>query len=180
MDQTHQNWATPSANLTLAENAVHVWRASLQQSAFIIQHMRQFLSMEEVTRAGRFYFERDRQHFIVARGLLRVLLGHYLAIEPGQLIFYYNEYGKPALAPPFSASRLHFNLSHSHELALYAFTHTRHIGVDVEYMRPNVEFAQVARHSFSPHEQATLLALPEYIRPQAFYNCWARKEAYIK
>lgn len=180
MDNRNQNWAAPPTNLVLTENEVHAWRASLQQPVSIIQHLQQFLSVEEVTKAGRFYFEKDRHHSIVARGLLRVLVGRYLQVEPGQLTFCYNAYGKPALDLPFAESGLHFNLSHSHELALYAFTYTRHIGIDVEYMRTNVAFEQVARHSFSPNEQAMLLSLPEAVRLQAFYNCWTRKEAYIK
>jgi 4'-phosphopantetheinyl transferase len=173
-------WHDPPAHLTLSENDVHAWRASLQQPVSIIQHLYQYLSMDEVTIARRFYFEKDRNHFIVARGLLRVLLGRYLDMEPGQLIFRYNPHGKPALDTSTHEKTLQFNLSHSHELALYAFTSTRHIGIDIEYMRSNVAFAGVARHSFSPNEQALFRALPEEIQPQAFYNCWTRKEAYIK
>jgi len=75
---------------------------------------------------------------------------------------------------------LQCNVSHSHELALLAFSYRRELGVDVEYMRTNIEYEDLARHSFSPNEQAVLLALPPEVRQQAFFNCWTRKEAYIK
>jgi 4'-phosphopantetheinyl transferase len=75
---------------------------------------------------------------------------------------------------------LQFNLSHSHQMALLAFTRGRNVGVDIEYMRPDVEFEQLARHFFSPTECAVLLDMASVLRKETFYNCWTRKEAYIK
>jgi len=75
---------------------------------------------------------------------------------------------------------LNFNLSHSHNLALFAYSYIGSVGVDIEYMRADVAVEQVARVSFSPREQALLLALPVEERRHAFYSCWTRKEAYIK
>ena len=75
---------------------------------------------------------------------------------------------------------LRFNLAHSHELALYAFTRGREIGVDIEYLRALPDADQIADRFFSARENATLQALPASQRRQAFFNCWTRKEAYIK
>src|ERR1700694_3335575 len=175
-----QEWLVPPGDLTLLEDEVHIWRASLEQPEATIQNLRQVLATDELAKAGRFHFEKDRNHYIVARGLLRTLLGRYLHMHPDQLRFCVNDYGKPALDPSFHEQPLNFNMSHSHKLALYAFAFHQQVGVDVEYMRADVDFEGVARHSFSPVEQGMLHALPIEARKQAFYNCWTRKEAYIK
>src|SRR5205823_2761674 len=117
MTDLNQPWNPPPKNLKLLENEVHIWRAFLEQPLALIQNLQQFLISEEVTRAQRFYFEKDRNHFIVARGLLRTILGRYLDTDPNQLRFTYNAYGKPALSSPESELGLNFNLSHSHHIA---------------------------------------------------------------
>lgn len=175
-----QIWRTPSQDIQLAANEVHVWRASLQVPQAVVESFRACLSGEELLKAGRFRFDRHRNAYIVARGLLRTLLARYLHTEPAQLRFRSNDYGKPELALSPSEHTLHFNISHSHELVLLAFACDRPLGVDVEYMRPDIEFALLAKRSFSPNENAALLALPQYAISQGFYNCWTRKEAYIK
>jgi 4'-phosphopantetheinyl transferase len=180
MTSSNEMWLVPLSDLTLLEDEVHVWQASLEQPEATIQTLRQLLAADELAKAGRFHFEKDRKSFIVAHGLLRTLLGRYLHLQPGHLRFCVNDYGKPALDPSFHEQPLNFNMSHSHKLALYAFTFRRQVGIDVEYMRADVDFEGVARHSFSPVEQNVLHALLIEARKPAFYNCWTRKEAYIK
>ncbi|HEV7237210.1 MAG TPA: 4'-phosphopantetheinyl transferase superfamily protein, partial [Ktedonobacteraceae bacterium] len=77
--------------------------------------------------------------------------------------------------PPLS-----FNISHAHDLALYAFTYVRQVGVDVEYIRLNDDYEHLAQHYFSPYERTVLQTLPMEEKQQAFFQCWTRKEAYIK
>ena len=138
------------------------------------------LDTDELARANRFYFEKDRKHFVVARGFLRALLGRYLQLEPKQLQFSYGAWGKPALDGEFRESRLRFNMSHSHGVALYAVTEGREIGIDVEHVRPDFASDNVARRFFSPFEVDVFSELPEDDRVAAFFRCWTRKEAYIK
>jgi len=180
MRDSEQMWLASPDNLSLPENEVHVWLASLEQPEAVMLQLKQTLSHDELVRAGKFHFEKDRGYFIAARGLLRSLLGRYLDMQPTQLQFAYNEYGKPSLSTSLQGKILNFNLSHSHNLALFAFTYIGSVGVDIEYMRADVAVEQVARVSFSPREQALLLALPIEERRHAFYTCWTRKEAYIK
>jgi 4'-phosphopantetheinyl transferase len=141
-------------------------------------HLAQTLSPDEAARAERFVFDRDRNHFIVGRGSLRAILGHYLNCKPQQVTFSYGPQNKPAVEIP--QSQLRFNLSHSGEAVLYAFTHHREIGVDIELLRPLDDMMQIAKRFFSPTEYTTLSALPIEEQPTAFFNCWTRKEAYIK
>jgi len=180
MTKSDLQWGIPPRNVRLSENEVHVWRAALEVSVEVLGGLQRLLSEEEVTRAQRFHFEKDRSHFIVAHGVLRIILGRYLNADPSQLRFCYNHYGKPSLDLPFDKSKLNFNLSHSHEIALYAFTYAKQIGIDVEHMRSDIEYERLAKHSFSLNEQAALHALPQALKQQAFFNCWTRKEAYIK
>jgi len=180
MSDSEQTWNIPSWNVPLAMNEVHVWRTSLEMPLNAIHHLQSTLSPEECERAERFHFAKDRRHWIVARGILRLLLGRYLNVEASELQFVINEYGKPALAYPPHGTHVHFNLSHSGELALYAFAYDRQVGIDVEYKRSDVDYEAIARVSFSPNEQAVLRSLPDDVKQEAFYNCWTRKEAYIK
>lgn len=142
--------------------------------------LQQTLDGNERVRAERFYFRRDRNHFIVAHGLLRLILSRYLNIEPSDLRFCYSPYGKPMLAKEFDGDRLRFNLSHSHGLALYAVTRARELGIDIERIRPDLTYEQLAERFFSPREVAALRAVPTSRRLGAFFSCWTRKEAYIK
>ncbi len=172
----------PPAMLVLARDEVHLWLVSLEQAPECVSQFWATLAPDEQARAARFVFEKDRRKFTVARGVLRALLGHYLQAPAATLRFTYNAYGKPALEWPASQPALCFNLSHSHEMALYAFTYERALGVDIEYMRALVleDYLLIARSHFSADEYVTLSALPEELRQQAFFNCWTRKEAYIK
>jgi len=167
-------WSSPPASLSLPADEVHVWRLSLNRPA---EPFVALLQPDEVARANRFYFEKDRKHFVVARGFLRLLLGWYLHTDPKRLQFAYGAWGKPLLDDEF---QLHFNMSHSHGMALYAVTEGRDIGVDVEQVRADFASDDIARRFFSPLEVGVLCELPEDDRVAAFFRCWTRKEAYIK
>lgn len=173
-------WSSPpasSASPSLQPDEVDVWRLTLDRPS---ERFLELLQPDEVTRANRFHFGRDRKHFVVARGFLRVLLGEYLKTDPKQLQFAYGAWGKPSLNGEFRVSALRFNVSHSHGIALYAVTNGREIGVDVEYVRSDFASDDIARRFFSPFEVGVLCELPEDDRVAAFFRCWTRKEAYIK
>ena len=174
------SWRSPPSTLTLTSNDVHVWLAKLDSPAMRVQKMAQCLIEDERKRAERFNFRRDRKRFIVARGVLRMILSRYLHIEPNRVQFSYGPHGKPYLAERLGDGALRFNLAHSHEFALYAFTLGREIGVDIEYLRALPDADQIAKRFFSARENAALQALSTNQRQQAFYNCWTRKEAYVK
>lgn len=180
MTATANTWRAPTQPQKVTCDEVHVWRAFLDQEASIVHDMKQILSTGERDRARQFYFEIDRSHYIMARGFLRVILSRYLDIDPSQLRFRYNPYGKPSLASPWDQERLHFNVSHSDGLALYVVAHGRRVGIDLERIREDVSFELLAKHFFSPLENATLNSFPAEAKNKAFFDCWSRKEAYIK
>jgi 4'-phosphopantetheinyl transferase len=168
----------PSA-FQLASDEVHSWCASLDVPADTAARLYATLTPDERDRSARFRFERDRRRFIVARGVLRDLLGRYLQTEPGQIRFVYNAFGKPDLTPE-SGDRLRFNLSHSADLALIAIATVSSVGVDLEYVRWQSDYADIARRFFSAAEVDYLSALPSHLYAEAFFSCWTMKEAYLK
>jgi 4'-phosphopantetheinyl transferase len=173
--------AHPAHPSTLGAKDVHVWRVSLDQAPAIVERLHQLLSTDEHARASRFHFETDRQHFIVARGCLRMILSRYLEIPPAEIQFSYGAHGKPQLAT--STAQIHplnFNLAHSGSLALYAFTRVGEIGVDLERIRSEFTGDDIAQRFFSAAEVARLNELSAELRHEAFFNCWTRKEAFIK
>ena len=174
-------WRRAPAMLLLGNDEVHVWRATLDLPLARVASFEQTLAADERTRAGQFHFQKDRRHFIVARGLLRMILGRYLGQDPRTLRFCSNAYGKPGLAPECGGdATLSFNVSHAGALALYAVTRNRAVGIDLEDIRMDVECDSISEHFFSPRERRLLRAIPSAQRPEAFFHCWTRKEAYVK
>jgi medium-chain acyl-[acyl-carrier-protein] hydrolase len=171
-------WPAVAAVPALGANDVHVWRAPLEQPPPSLEALEQTLSPDERQRAERFHFPRDRRHFIAGRGILRTLLSRYLGQRPDEIQFCYNPHGKPRLCP--ETTGLHFNLAHSHGLALYAVSRGRELGVDLERVRADFDGEQLAQRFFSPREAAGLRSLPAAQRREAFFSCWTRKEAYLK
>ncbi len=173
-------WCFPPESLVLGCDEVHVWRATLGIQASCVQALEQTLAADERTRAEQFHFPEDRTHFIVARGLLRAILGRYLARDAHTLQFCYSLYGKPVLARESGGDTLCFNLTHSHGMALYAITRSRDIGIDLENISTHMAYEQIAERFFSPYEVSMLRSIPIQIRQESFFCCWTRKEAYLK
>ncbi len=150
------------------------WRVS--QWAFVQPDFATILSPDETRRANRFISDLVRTRFIIGRGLMRHILGHYTKQQPQTLTFRYGSRGKPLL----DNTNFSFNLSHSEDVMLLALAMSATIGVDVEHLTPMTEMRRVAGDYFSVNEQIALFSLPPEAQLSAFYRCWTRKEAYIK
>jgi len=161
-----------------ASDEVHTWCVSLDVPPDTSGDLYATLTSDERNRSARLRFERDRRRFVVAHGALRTLLGRYLGIPPGAVRFVYNRFGKPDLSPELG--RLKFSLSHSADLALIAIAADAEIGVDVELIREQSDWAELARCFFSAAEVDQLNGLPRPLHTQAFFSCWTKKEAYVK
>lgn len=174
-------WSTPPQDLELKPNEVHVWRVCLDVADSTVESLLPILCVAERQRAERFRFQKDRKQFVVTRSVLRIILGGYLEKEPNALSFCYNQYGKPELASRGDRDRtIRFNLSHSHGLALIAVAQNLDIGIDLEYIRPDVSWEQIAQSYFSTQEREMLRQCPADLKALAFFTVWTRKEAYIK
>ncbi len=170
----------PGDAASSGEDAIEVLMSRLDVPPEAVQASAALLSEAERDRARRFAFERDRHRFIVARARLRELLGERLCVRPDSVELEYGAHGKPALAPRFAASGLRFNVSHCGDVAAHAFSRGREIGVDVEAVRKVPDGDEIAARFFSRRESEDYLALDPGDRPVGFFNCWTRKEAFIK
>lgn len=174
----------------LLTGEVHLWLAELARSTGEIAALTQTLSPDEFARADRFRRPRDRDRFIVARGLLRSLLGRYAGLAPAALRFEYHcecgdpgcatEWRKPTLAAATGGAWLHFNVAHSGDLALYALARDCTVGVDLEWHDPAPDPATLAPIVLAPNEWVALRALPAEAQRAQFFRLWTAKEAYLK
>jgi 4'-phosphopantetheinyl transferase len=165
--------------LQLPSHEVHLWCASLDLPPETSARLYATLSSDERKRRARFRFKRDQRRFVAAHGALRDVLGRYLQAPPGCISYRYNAFGKPELSPEFGG-RLKFNLSHSAGLALIAIAADSSVGVDLETIRAQSDYAEIARSFFSAAEVEQLIALPSHPCAEAFFSCWTKKEAYVK
>jgi len=173
-------WLVPPGDLSLERDEVHIWRSTLDFGPELMNRFSSNLSHDELDRAARFVFEKDRNHFIAARAILRELLGAYLLVPPASLEFEYGARRKPTLSPRHHRSELRFNISHSNGLAVFAFARERELGIDVEWIRPSFATRSIAERYFSARELAEWRELPIENQPEGFFRCWTRKEAYVK
>jgi len=164
----------------LTNETIHIWQASVSKFSASIPCLLSVLDQDERLRAGRFIYEKHCNNFIIARALLRHLLAAYLKCLPQDLSFQQNKYGKLSLAKPANILSLQFNLSHAKDMVIYAFVLHRQIGIDIEYIRDDISVAEIAQRFFAKQEQEDILSLPKEQQAQVFFNCWTRKEAFIK
>ncbi len=138
--------------------------------------LKSLLSKDELERAKRYHFERDRIRFTVARGLLRCILSAYLHMEAHKISFQYGPYGKPYV----DNMTVQFNVSHSEDRILIGVGYHHPLGVDIEHISRSVDIADIAKRFFTAREAQHIQYLKGEAQQQAFFNVWTRKEALLK
>jgi len=156
-----------------ADDEIHLWVVSLDSTDDSC------LTPDELDRAGRFKMERIRRQFIASRCQLRQILGRYLPMPPREIPIHREPSGKPYLDPALG-SPLHFNVTHSEMLGLYAVTRRGRIGVDIERWREIPNAHSLIERFFTQRERDLFQSLPESERQAAFFRIWTRKEAALK
>jgi 4'-phosphopantetheinyl transferase len=137
----------------------------------------EFLAESELARAERFRSPRQRTQYVASRACLREILGAILSVAPDALRLGTTSYGKPFLLDP--PEPLEFNVSHADGVAVYAFSRSVPVGVDVERIVDDFEWESLARF-LAPGERAAIASLSRVRQLEAFYCCWTRKEAIVK
>jgi 4'-phosphopantetheinyl transferase len=178
----NQLWVRPIPypSPVLTPNEVHIWLVQSNDPNFVFEDFEGLLSSVERDRASKFKFDTDRQPYVIAHAALRLILSTYAKRPAEELQFASGPFGKPKLVDLHPKMEIDFNLSHSHEVALVAVTAAREIGVDVEWVRKEFAFAEVAKRFFTRREVAALHSLPHNFQREAFYKCWTSKEALLK
>ena len=179
MNETH-SWSARAAPPALGQDVVHLWRLGLHPDPLTERRLSEWLTADERERAERFRFAEERRRFTIRRGLLREVLAGYLGREPGALCLEAGSHGKPALAGEDNPAGLRFSCSHSADLGLLAVARGRELGVDLECHRPMPDALQMAAQFFAPGEVAELRRVPTAAQLHTFYECWTRKEAFVK
>ena len=162
------------------DHIVTVWKVDLNQQNPDIYSYFRFISDFEIEKARRFYFEKDQRRYIQSHAILRKILGDLLGVSPREVKFFTNPFGKPYVGTEPGQFDVYFNISHSQSGLLISISEGVECGVDLEYQRDDFPSSEIAEHFFSKNELQTYLALPAYQKKEAFFNCWTRKEAFIK
>jgi 4'-phosphopantetheinyl transferase len=180
--QAERIWLAPSKVRDLLDNEVHVWLVNLDLEIYSLSRFLRDLSLSERTRAKKLRFESDQRRFVLAKGMLRHLLGDYLGMPPHEIQFSAGPAGKPELSQGHLGDTgfFHFNQSHSGHLAVFAFSRTHRVGVDIEEIRPYNELEQVAELLLNSKELAAFHNLTPEAKQEAFFGAWTCKEAFVK
>jgi len=169
---------TDEANGSVDAIAVHIFSTRYREAH--CSGFAQILSHDELAKAARFHFEVDRVRSIVCRAMLRRLAASHCGVEPDRIKFSLMKNGKPTIVRPAEAAAIHVNVSHSGELGAVALSRASPVGVDVEFMRSDIEIAALARHYFREQERRWLFSLPTKDQPRGFHRLWVLKEAILK
>lgn len=140
------------------------------------------LSADERERNARYRFAKDRHRDVLARSLLRTVLGEYLQLDPKSLAFEKGEHGKPELINDqenTAINDLQFNLSHAGEWVVLAVAKQR-VGIDIEFTPRQNDVMAIATRYFFGDEIGELHRFPEAEQRQRFFDYWTLKEAYMK
>ncbi|HVK59466.1 MAG TPA: 4'-phosphopantetheinyl transferase superfamily protein [Candidatus Kapabacteria bacterium] len=169
-----------SERIDLAPDEVHVWIEILESNGPLLAEAHSILSREENDRADRFVQKIHQDRFHICHLKKRQILSRYVGISPRELQFTVNEFGKPSLDSNKHSTLIGFNLSHSAERMLLGIVPKGRIGVDIEEIRPESAQMDVAERFFTERENIDLRSLAGFARVEGFFNCWTRKEAYLK
>lgn len=176
-----QDWMPPASTVpALRAGEVHLWRFSLEATPGEEKNLALLLSLKEHERAAGMRLASVRKRYKIGHGRLRQVLARYLDRAPETIEFGRHSRGKPFIVAAQNAGNFHFNFSHTANVGLVGVALGRPLGVDVEQHRSDTDMELIARRQFAPGEQSRLMSLTAAQRRAAFYECWTRKEAYLK
>jgi 4'-phosphopantetheinyl transferase len=164
----------------IREAHVAVWVVSLAARPFADRDAWSVLSAEERARAGRLRRDGDRELQVLTRAFLRRVLADHRQVSPEDVVLGVGAEGKPKILGRHRPGWPYFNVSHSGSLSVIAVSEQLEVGVDVERVRVDPGLRDVASAFFSTAEVAAIQRLPPSARREAFFDCWVRKEAYLK
>lgn len=172
-------WQPVPSELTINHDDAHLWMFPLTASPQVVAQCRALLNQQELNRADRLVDKNKAGYFMVARAGLRIILSRYLDLEEDQIIFKYNDHGKPCLDIAHRRD-LCFNLAHSSGRAVLAVARGAEVGVDIERIDSALDYQSISGRYFSEAEKLSLRRAHPHKRRRVFYRLWTRKEAILK
>jgi 4'-phosphopantetheinyl transferase len=167
------DWSPPPLDPELPAGEVHLWLANASGGA----NAADVLSPDERARAAKFRFDHHRRRWTAARVLLRLVLAHYLGVGPESVVFEVGDQGRRIVVRPERSEWLSFSPSRSGDLALVAVGRAQRVGVDVERIRPDLDFVAMARRALGEEVADRLEAERADQRAESFFRAWVREEA---
>jgi 4'-phosphopantetheinyl transferase len=161
------------------KGAIHCWTVNMQDVAPSASRLSAFLSPDEQQRWSNYRLVSRQQQFLVSRGLLRVLLSQYLSCQPQEIRFQYSDNGKPAIEQVLP-NPVRFNIAHSQDWILFAFSQDLELGVDIEVLTSDLNHGAIAQRFLREEEWLAYQQIDAELQQLAFYRIWSRKEALIK
>lgn len=137
-----------------------------------------YLSEDESQRMSKYHFVKDKQRYIICRGILRLVLSKLLQTSPQNILFSYNQYGKPSVQS--ENNRVYFNLSHTKNHALLALSNKDEVGVDIEVIKPIPNLSEMIKRIATKEEMERFHTCIVTEQTLLFYRLWTRKEAMLK
>lgn len=169
------------SRLIINDNEIHIWTANLKINGSLNKYFsRALLSEEELVKAESFKFDKDKSYFMASHTHLRLILGKYLGISPTLIVYGVEEYGKPFLDEQINRYNIRFNISRSHEVAMYALTLNTEIGVDIENINVQLDIEQLIEHVLTLQEIKIFRKIEKENTHKVFYDVWTCKEAILK
>lgn len=163
----------------LSDDSVSIYVSPLKASKAQLQTLESWLHPTEIERGNRFVTEELQHRFKIGRGLLRWLLGSYLQLDPSELEFRYGQWGKPELKLSPLGRQVHFNVSHSHDWAMFAISRSP-IGVDLEVWQDRIKYRSIASQILSEREEQEFNQLPASEHAETILKLWVCKESILK
>lgn len=157
---------------------VHIWSSFLLQETNDLETKLKCLEPKEQDRALSFYFTNDMIRFVQRRYLLKSILAMYLQMEIKDIRLKYNDFGKPELLE--NKNDLYFNISHTIDLIVLAFSRNNELGVDIEVVEKDDVDLMINKDIFTDKEMSYFSNLDFQRKKELFYKLWTKKEAYLK
>jgi len=167
-----------SNDLNLTTEKVYVFLINLD--LFDYTDFIGLLSNNEVKRADKMKTKKKKRQYIITRGMIKKLLSIIIDKDPHKIEFSYNHHGKPFINEKYNGYSVEFNTSHSGRYGLIAITLDNKVGVDIQKIKPEIDFRALSSRFFSNNERNELLKLEKHEQQEAFYLGWVRKESFIK
>jgi 4'-phosphopantetheinyl transferase len=160
----------------LRKGEVHIWSRTITFTPSEYESAFALLNSDEISRAQKYVFEKDRHEFVFSRSSLKQILASYLSVSPKEVQLTQGSFGKPMLSPN---QNVFFNVSHSHGRLLIAVANHPGVGIDVERISSeNVD--QLAPSVLSHEELIQLRSIGSENKVRGFFKAWTQKEAFIK